>query len=112
MKITATMRISVRVEINAIDFLLWLDQKALLFLNNMATLPDAEGLEPQGLELESYVARYHPKSWLSEAFLWCNSQEGREFWDKVDEDWRKYLNSFKGEAQEIVWVVKGREFSD
>ena len=70
------------------EFNEWLKKKGIYeqFYKNMKEIGKWSEEEIKN----EYFDRYHPTEWLTQAFNWKESPEGRDFWDDVETLWNNY----------------------
>lgn len=50
-----------------------------------------------------------PKSWVIGAFVWFETADGHEYWNRVDKEWKSYLQEIRDHAEsehenaEVIW---------
>ena len=54
----------------------------------------------------SELNTFHPKMWVSCAFMWDETPENHKFWEQLDEEWCKLINSDKAEVIRVYDLLE------
>lgn len=78
-------------------FILFLKEKQILaqYKSNLIVYGCAGRLlssNPSPISLKQFIARTSPINWIFFAFNWVYTEEGGDFWNQIDLEWRKIIS--------------------
>lgn len=105
---TTTVTTSITITVSFLnDFFSFLMKKGILtnYLREVIEAGPCMGED----RLEYLRNRTVPRSWVIGAFVWTGTADGHEYWNRVDREWKSYLQEIRDHAEsehenaEVIW---------
>lgn len=92
--------------ISILDFLRWLQEK-----NAQAQYLKAISYRHPDHPLSPLEDGTKPSEWVIHSFVWSSSDQGHEYWSKLDKQWRRHLDQLAEEHPGEV-IIDGEKEQD